>query len=101
MRNQGTGRAVVVEATVTIEGPAEEILRAVQHLRGGKRTVRLTIETARGGPIPPVYSLPAISDGQIQRALETLDNLSRQTIVDDESERRIDMLVREFGRFTQ
>jgi hypothetical protein len=86
---------------VTFEGPAEEILRAAQTLRGGgNRTVTITIENSRGGPIPAFYSLPPIREGQIQRALETLDTLGRQTIVNRETEERLDMLVRDFGRFT-
>jgi hypothetical protein len=93
--------AATITATVTIEGPAEEILAAVQRLRAGERAVSLTLEIPRRGQIMPhYYTLPPIKAGQTQRALETLDKLSQQTLVDAQTERRAEHLIRGFAGFT-
>lgn len=90
-----------ITATVTLEGPAEEILAMVQRIQaGGKRRAQLTLESARGYAFP-FHVLPAIESGQIQAALEKLETMSRQTVVDDATDRRLDHLIREFGEFTR
>lgn len=94
-------RPVRVEASVTLEGPAEELLAALLALRGGgTKSVLLTL-----GPIGraslPYYTLPAIRGGQLQDALDKLAGLAEQTIVDAGTERRVAGLVRDFARWTR
>lgn len=89
-----------ISASVTIEGPAEEILAVLRQARGGRRIVHLTIETGRGY-VSPHHLLPAIRDGQIQAALEKIDLLARQTVIDGDAERRLDGLIRDFGDVTR
>jgi hypothetical protein len=89
-----------ITASVTIEGPAEEILRNLRQFRGGKRSVHLSVEVSRRHYSYTDHSIPEIKDGQIQRALEKLELLSRQTIVDKETDDRLEQLIREFGYLT-
>jgi hypothetical protein len=91
---------VRIEARVLIAGPAEEILSAVRLLHGGKRSVHLSIEVSTRHYSDRDHYLPAIKDGQTQAAVEKLELMSRQTIVDDETDRRLERLIREFGEFT-
>ena len=91
-----------IKATVTIDGPADEILALVQHLRaGGKRRAQLTVELAGKAYTSPFHVLPAIEGGNIQAALEKIEVMSRQTVLDDETDRRLDRLIRDFGEFTR
>ena len=46
------------------------------------------------------HYIPEIKGGQIQLALEKLDLMSRQTIVDKITDERIEQLIREFGHLT-
>ena len=89
-------------AIVTIHGPAEEILSDVQRLRGGKRTVRLTVGLTDLEHSKMMYPhfIPEIKGGQTQEAHEILDKLVRQRRIDQGTEERLDSLIEEFGRFT-
>ena len=98
---QNSGKPIVrIEARVLIEGPAEEILAALRFVRGGKRTVHLSAEVSTRHYSDRSHYLPAIKDGQIQAALEKLEMMSRQTVVDEETDKRLERLVREYGEFT-
>lgn len=89
-----------VTASVTIKGPADELLGALQSLRGGERTVHLSVEVPTRHYWDRDHYLPGIKNGQIQAALEKLETMSRQTVIDDETDRRLERLIREFGAFT-
>jgi hypothetical protein len=89
-----------ITASVNIEGMAEEVLAAVQRLRGCKRTAHLVVEVAHRDYSVPYHSLPEIKDGQIQNALEKLGLMSSQTVIDQKTEKRLEELIREFGHFT-
>jgi hypothetical protein len=89
-----------ITASVTIEGPAEEILRNLRQFRGGKRSVRLSVEVSRRHYSTSDHYIPEIKDGQIQMALEKLELLSRQTIVDKQTDERLEQLIRESGYLT-
>jgi len=99
--NQGRTLPTRITAQITIEGPAEEMLAAVQRLHGGKRSVSLVVEVSRRNYVSPYHHLPEIKSGQIQHALEKLAAMAHQTVVDDETDRRLDYLIREFGEFTR
>jgi hypothetical protein len=91
---------VRIEARVIIEGPAEEILSALRLVRGGKRSVHLSVEVSTRHYSDQDHFLPVIKDGQTQAAMEKLEVVSRQTIVDDEPDRRLERLIRDYGEFT-
>lgn len=94
--------AAQIKVSVTIEGPAEEILALVQQLRpGGRRRAQLTVELTGKAYVSPFHVLPAIDAGQIQNALEKLEGMHRQTVIDKETDQRLDRLIREFGEFTR
>ena len=90
-----------ITARLTIEGPAEEILREAQKLRGGKRSVSLSVVVSRQHYSDPHHFIPEIKEGKFQAALEKLEMLRRQTIIDAETDRRLDTLIRDFGSVTE
>ncbi len=89
-----------IKATVTIEGPAEDILADVQRLRGGQRRVSLSTEPRRGYLGFSNHYIPDIKGGHVQDALEKLEFMSKQTVIDSETEQRLERLIRDFGIFT-
>jgi hypothetical protein len=89
-----------ITASVTIEGPAQEILSSLRQFRGGKRSVRLSVEVSRRHYSTSDHFIPEIKDGQIQLALEKLELMSRQTVVNKETDERLEYLIREFGGLT-
>jgi hypothetical protein len=93
--------AALIHARVTLEGPAEELLVDVQSLRGGKRSVHLSVEVSRRHYWAPDHHIPEIKGGQIQAALEKLEMMSKQTIVDEETDQRLERLIKDFGQFTK
>jgi len=89
-------------ATVTIEGPAEEVLADVQRLRGGTRRVLIEARVpSRGYPGYQDRMLPEIKGGQTQKAMELLELLHKQTIIDEDTDRRLARLIEDFGEFTK
>ncbi|MEX2617816.1 MAG: hypothetical protein WD767_17130 [Alphaproteobacteria bacterium] len=93
---------VSIKAVVTIEGPAEEILARVRNLKTGERAVSIEATLPRrGGRGIDFHTLPIIKNGETQTAIEQLERLHRQTIVDEDTDRRLENLIIEFGRFTE
>jgi hypothetical protein len=90
-----------ITATVTISGSAERVLAAIQGVRGVRRSAQLAVEILRPGVYDtPYHLIPEIKDGDTRNAHHKLGLLSDQRLVDDECERRIDGLIRDFGLFT-
>lgn len=90
-----------ISATVTLSGPAEDVLKNVQALRGCNRSVSLTVEVDWKRSPGGSQMFPEIKGGDIQAALEKLQKLAHQTLVDADTDRRLEALIREFGKFTQ
>lgn len=90
-----------IRATVTLSGPAEDVLKNVQSLRGCARAVSLNVEVDWKRSAAGSQTFPEIKGGDIQAALEKLQKLSQQTLVDSETDRRLEGLIRDFGRFTE
>lgn len=91
-----------ITATVTIVGPADELLADLQRLARGRREVSLSVEVPRRHyRTGDFHSFPRIKGGQIQDALEKLDKLCQQTVLSEETAGRLDRLIRDYGRLTE
>ena len=73
------GPSAEIEARVIIEGPAEEILRALRLLRGGARSVHLEAEVPARHYMDRFHSLPVIKESQTQAAMAKVETMARQT----------------------
>jgi hypothetical protein len=97
-------RARIV-AEVLIEGYAEDVLADVRRLRGGRRTVNLSVtppnRSGTGHSILDEYRLPAIKGGNIREALEKLELLNKQARISVDDDQRVARLIEEFGDFTK
>ena len=73
----------------------------MQASRSLKRSAHLTVEVARAGAyMGDIYTLPEIKLGDLTNARHKLRDLSDQRLIDDETEQRLAMLIRDFGVFT-
>jgi hypothetical protein len=90
----------LIKASITIEGPAEELLAALRYIKGGKRSVRLSVEVSTRHYSDRFHFIPEIKDGQTYQALRKLESMSDQTVVDANTDRKLQELISEFGEFT-
>ena len=95
-----------VELTVKIEGPAREVLAALKRM--GSTThcnisgfIRARIvDSANRRRFEPGW-FPEIENGDAAAAMEKLDNLARQRLIDAEIERELDDVIPEFRALTR
>ena len=93
-----------IYASVELRGSAEEVLSDLRRLEGCERTVSLSV-----APPSRAYAMssgdanfiPPIANGNTKPAIEKLADLSHQTLVDDETARRLEYFIREFGHLTK
>jgi hypothetical protein len=84
-----------------IRGPAEEILAAVRHIKAGERAVYLSVEVPARYYYNRDHYIPEIKGGQTHEALRKTEMMSKQTVIDDETDQRLVNLIREAGEFTR
>lgn len=89
-----------VTARITIEGPAEEILAEMYRLRGGTRSVHLTVYLPDRHYSSADHFFPEIKSGQTQTAMMKVETMARQTVIDDATAIRLSSLIRDFGQLT-